>query len=150
MVFEDESSDDLSTPQISSSDDGMHCQIPASIEDQDYNGLEKAPKGLCGEHRLPTERRVDFESFETGRRFLICAQPAKEKRAEVASASALAAMKNEMEKKETKNFKMQEKYKVLMNMVEAQGSVIRNLKMNHLKEKENLAEGNNNLKIQVE
>ena len=27
------------------------------------------------EHRLPTERRVAFESFETGRRFLVCAQP---------------------------------------------------------------------------
>ena len=26
------------------------------------------------EHRLPTERRVAFESFETVRRFLVCAQ----------------------------------------------------------------------------
>ncbi|XBI11287.1 hypothetical protein VPH35_138377 [Triticum aestivum] len=243
MVFEDESSDDLSGLQISSDDDGMHYQvsgrarIPARIEDQDYNGLEKAPEGLCVEHRLPTERRIAFESFETGRRFLVCAQPeavncgflawvdpewpptmqnallklwemfedsrtarrkdnlessltihhlkeekrnldanydklvedvhqllnaqedrvldlsyvqAKEKRAEVATASVVAAMKNEMEKKEAENFKMQEKYKVLMNLVEAQGSVIRNLKMNHLKEKEKLAEGNNNLKIQVD
>ncbi|XBI56060.1 hypothetical protein VPH35_037737 [Triticum aestivum] len=39
---------------------------------------------------------------------------------------------------------------MLMNLVEAQGTVIRNLKMNHLKEKEKLAEGNNNLKIQVD
>ncbi|XP_048573955.1 uncharacterized protein LOC125554444 [Triticum urartu] len=75
MVFEDESSDDMSGVQISSSSDGMHYQIPASIEDQDYNGLENAPEGLCVEHRLPTERRVAFESFETGRRFLVCAQP---------------------------------------------------------------------------
>ena len=59
-------------------------------------------------------------------------------------------MKNEMEKKEAENFKMKEKYKVLMNLVEAQGAVIRNMKMNHLKEKEKLAEGNNNLKIQVD
>ena len=29
------------------------------------------------EHRLPTERRVAFESFETGRRFLVCAQPVR-------------------------------------------------------------------------
>ncbi|KAM3310780.1 hypothetical protein ACQJBY_031439 [Aegilops geniculata] len=236
MVFEDESSDDLSSLQISSSD-GMHYQILASIEDQDYNGLETAPEGLCVEHRLPTERRVAFESFETGRRFLVCAQPeavncgflawvdpewpptmqnallklwemfedsrtarrkdnlessltihhlkeekrnldanydklvedvhqllnaqedrvldlsyvqAKEKKSEAATASVVAAMKNELEKKEAENFKMQEKYKVLMNLVEAQGSVIRNLKMNHLKEKEKLAEGNNNLKIQVD
>ena len=75
---------------------------------------------------------------------------AKEKKAEASTASVVAAMKNEMEKKEAENFKMQEKYKVLMNLVEAQGSVIRNLKMNHLKEKEKLAEGNNNLKIQVD
>ena len=75
---------------------------------------------------------------------------AKEKRAEVASASAVAAMKNEMEKKEAENLKLKEKYKVMMNLVEAQGSVIGNLKMNHLKEKEKLAEGNNNLKIQVD
>nr|XP_020194551.3 uncharacterized protein LOC109780370 [Aegilops tauschii subsp. strangulata] len=199
MVFEDESSDDLSSLQISSDDDGMHYQIPASIEDQDYNGLEKAPEGLCVEHRLPTERRVAFESFETGRRFqegllggritessltihhlkeekrnmdanydklvedvhqLLNAQEdtvldfsyvqAKEKRAEVSSASAVAGMKSEMEKKEAENFKLKEKYKVLMDLVEAQGGVIRNLKMNHLKEKEKLTVGNNNLKIQVD
>nr|XP_020185238.2 uncharacterized protein LOC109770934 [Aegilops tauschii subsp. strangulata] len=59
-------------------------------------------------------------------------------------------MKNEMENKEAENFKMKEKYKVLMNLVEAQGTVIRNMKMNHLKEKEKLAEGNYNLKIQVD
>ncbi|XBJ14399.1 hypothetical protein VPH35_006445 [Triticum aestivum] len=74
MVFEDESSDNLSSLQISSDDDGMHYQIPASIEDQDYNGLEMAPEGLYVEHRLPTERGVAFESFEIGRRFLVCAQ----------------------------------------------------------------------------
>nr|XP_020147298.1 centromere-associated protein E-like [Aegilops tauschii subsp. strangulata] len=243
MVSEDESSDDLSSLHISSSSVDMHYQIPASIEDQDYNGLEKAPEVLCVEHRLPTECSVAFESFETGRRFLVCAQPedencgflgwvdsewpptmqnallklwemfednrtarrkdnlessltihhlkeekgnldanydklvedvhqllsaqedmvldfsyvqAKEKRAEVASASAVARMKSETEKKvlgntkEAENFKLKEKYKVLMNLVEAQGSVIRNLKMNHLKEKEKLTEGNNNLKIQVD
>ncbi|SPT21216.1 unnamed protein product [Triticum aestivum] len=73
-----------------------------------------------------------------------------EKRVEVASASAVAGMKNEMEKKEAENLKLKEKYKVMMNLLEAQGSVIRNLKMNHLKEKEKLTEGNNNLKIQVD
>nr|XP_020177241.1 uncharacterized protein LOC109762780 [Aegilops tauschii subsp. strangulata] len=76
MVFEDDSSDDCSNLQyINSFDDDMQYQIPASIEDQDYNGLEKAPEGLCVEHRLPTECRVAFEGFETGRRFLACAQP---------------------------------------------------------------------------
>nr|XP_020150981.1 uncharacterized protein LOC109736173 [Aegilops tauschii subsp. strangulata] len=129
----------------------MHYQIPASSENQDYNGLENAPEGLCVEHRLPTERRVAFESFETGKRVLdFSSLQAKEKRDERASASVVAAMKNEIGKKEAENFKTKEKYKVLMNLVEAQGSVIRNLKMNHLKEKEQLAEGNNNLKIQVD
>ncbi|XP_045086618.1 uncharacterized protein [Aegilops tauschii subsp. strangulata] len=73
MVFEDESSDDLSGLQISSRRrDALsgHC-----IEDQDYNDLENAPEGLCVEHRLPTERRVAFQSFETGKRFLVRAQP---------------------------------------------------------------------------
>lgn len=85
------------------------------------------------------DRVLDFSSLQ-----------AKEKRDERASASVVAAMKNEMEKKEAENFKMKEKYKVVMNLVEAQGTVIRNMKMNHLKEKEKLAEGNNNLKIQVD
>ncbi|XP_073358100.1 uncharacterized protein [Aegilops tauschii subsp. strangulata] len=202
MVFEDESSDDCSSLQyITSFDDD---QIPASIEDQDYNGLEKAPEGLCVEHRLPTERRVAFEGFETGRRFLVCAQPegpncgfvgwvdpewpptmhnallklwemfedsrsakrkedrvldfsyvqakmqgAEDRIAEVTSA-AVAGMKTEMEKKEAENLKLQEKYAVLMNLVEARGSVIRNLKMNHLEEKEKLSEGNINFKVQVD
>ena len=84
-------------------------------------------------------RVLDFSSLQ-----------AKEKRDERASASVVAAMKNEMEKKEAENFKMKEKYKVLMNLVEAQGAVIRNMKMNHLKEKEKLTEGDNNLKIQVD
>nr|XP_045086339.1 uncharacterized protein LOC123494506 [Aegilops tauschii subsp. strangulata] len=211
MVFEDESSDDCSSLQyITSFDDD---QIPASIEDQDYNGLEKAPEGLCVEHRLPTERRVAFEGFETvlylasslvssgDAHCLIeegpnCGfvgwvdpewpptmhnallklwemfedsrsakrkedrvldfsyvqakmQGAEDRIAEVTSA-AVAGMKTEMEKKEAENLKLQEKYAVLMNLVEARGSVIRNLKMNHLEEKEKLSEGNINFKVQVD
>ena len=56
-------------------------------------------------------------------------------------------MNNEMEKKEAENFRMKEKYKVLTNLVEAQGSVIRNVKMNHVKKKERQVGGNSNLKI---
>ncbi|XP_020183624.1 uncharacterized protein [Aegilops tauschii subsp. strangulata] len=148
MVFEDERSDDYSSLQyIKSSNDGMQYQIPASIEDQDYMGIETAPQGFCVEHRLPVELRVAFEGFETDTRFLVCAQPgAKESRAEVTSA-AVTGMKTEMEKKEAENLKLQEKYVVLTNLVEAQGSVIRNLKMNHLKQKEKLSEYNRNLKV---
>ncbi|KAE8784506.1 hypothetical protein D1007_41949 [Hordeum vulgare] len=75
MVYEDESSNDLSSLDINSSLDGMMYQIPASIEDEDYMGIENSALDVCLEHGLPPERRVAFEGFETGRRFLVCAQP---------------------------------------------------------------------------
>ncbi|KAE8791500.1 hypothetical protein D1007_33943 [Hordeum vulgare] len=74
MVYEDESSNDLSRLDISSSSDGMMYQIP-SIDDEDYMGIENSALDVCLEHGLPLERRVSFEGFETGRRFLVCAQP---------------------------------------------------------------------------
>ena len=45
---------------------------------------------------------------------------------------------------------MQEKYKVLMNLTQSQGTCIRNLKFNHLKEKEVLSTSTRNLKFQVD
>ncbi|KAE8793983.1 hypothetical protein D1007_31271 [Hordeum vulgare] len=75
MVYEDASSNDLSSLDISSSSDGMMYQIPASIDDKDYMGIENYALDLCLEHGLLPERRVAFEGFETGRRFLVCAQP---------------------------------------------------------------------------
>ncbi|KAE8771332.1 hypothetical protein D1007_56813 [Hordeum vulgare] len=74
MVYEDESSNDLSSLDISSSSDGMMYRIPASIDDEDYMGIENSALDVCLEHGLPPERRVAFEGFETGRRFLVCAQ----------------------------------------------------------------------------
>ena len=50
----------------------MLPQIPASIEDQDYMGIETGTIVPCEQHGLPCERRVAFEGFETGRRFLAC------------------------------------------------------------------------------
>ncbi|KAI5018715.1 hypothetical protein ZWY2020_043603 [Hordeum vulgare] len=38
-------------------------------------GIENFSLDVCLEHGLPPERRVAFEGFETGRRFLVCAQP---------------------------------------------------------------------------
>uniref|UniRef100_A0A8I7BCT8 GRF-type domain-containing protein n=1 Tax=Hordeum vulgare subsp. vulgare TaxID=112509 RepID=A0A8I7BCT8_HORVV len=38
-------------------------------------GIENSALDVCSEHRMPPERRVAFEGFETGRRFLVCAQP---------------------------------------------------------------------------
>ncbi|KAE8819299.1 hypothetical protein D1007_02797 [Hordeum vulgare] len=75
MVYEDESSNDLSSLDISSSSDDMMYRIPASIDDKDYMGIENSALVVCLEHGLPLERRVAFEGFETGRRFLACAQP---------------------------------------------------------------------------
>ncbi|KAE8793167.1 hypothetical protein D1007_32163 [Hordeum vulgare] len=75
MVYEDESSNDLSSLDISSSSDDMMYRIPASIDDKDYMGIENSALDVCLEHGLPPECRVAFEGFETGRRFLVCAQP---------------------------------------------------------------------------
>ncbi|KAE8799557.1 hypothetical protein D1007_25144 [Hordeum vulgare] len=74
MVYEDESSNDLSSLDIRSSSDGMMYRIPASIDDKDYMGIENSTLDVCLEHGLPPERRVAFEGFETGRRFLVCSQ----------------------------------------------------------------------------
>ncbi|KAE8772965.1 hypothetical protein D1007_54960 [Hordeum vulgare] len=49
--------------------------IPASIDDKDYMGIENSALDVCLEQGLPPDRRVAFEGFETGRRFLVCAQP---------------------------------------------------------------------------
>ncbi|KAE8816786.1 hypothetical protein D1007_05817 [Hordeum vulgare] len=46
--------------------------------------------------------------------------------------------------------KLQEKYKVLMNLAEAQGTVIRKLKLNHLKEKQQLGKASMKLQLQVD
>ncbi|KAE8776511.1 hypothetical protein D1007_50809 [Hordeum vulgare] len=53
----------------------MMYRNPASIDDKDYMGIENSALDVCLEHGLPPERRVAFEGFETGRRFLVCAQP---------------------------------------------------------------------------
>ncbi|KAE8778795.1 hypothetical protein D1007_48303 [Hordeum vulgare] len=74
MVYEDESSNDLSSLDIRSSSDGIMYRIPASIDDEDYMGIENSALDVCLEHGLPPERRVAFEGFERGRRFLVCAQ----------------------------------------------------------------------------
>ncbi|KAE8804742.1 hypothetical protein D1007_19305 [Hordeum vulgare] len=78
MVYEDESSKDLSSLDISSSSDDMMYRIPASIDDEDYMGIENSSLDVCSEHGLPPERCVAFEGFETGRRFLVCAQMLKD------------------------------------------------------------------------
>ncbi|KAE8785795.1 hypothetical protein D1007_40435 [Hordeum vulgare] len=75
MVYEDESRNDLSSLDNTSSSDDMMYRIPASINDKDYMGIENSALDVCLENGLPPERRVAFKGFETGRRFLVCAQP---------------------------------------------------------------------------
>uniref|UniRef100_A0A8I6Z3B0 Uncharacterized protein n=1 Tax=Hordeum vulgare subsp. vulgare TaxID=112509 RepID=A0A8I6Z3B0_HORVV len=160
MVYEDESSNDLSSLDISSSSDDMMYRIPASIDDEDNMGIDNSTLDVCLEHGLPPEHRVAFEGFETGRRFLVCAQP-EERVLDLSymkvnghgaesSSSAVSVMKSEIEKKEAEIMEVKGKYSVLMNLAEAQGRVIRTQKANHLKEKEKLSEENYNLKVQVD
>ncbi|KAE8812581.1 hypothetical protein D1007_10511 [Hordeum vulgare] len=75
MVYEDESSNDYSILlYISSSSNAMEYQVPASIECQDYMGAETTPVVPSEHHGLAAERRVAFEGFDAGRRFLVCAK----------------------------------------------------------------------------
>ncbi|KAF7070006.1 hypothetical protein CFC21_075572 [Triticum aestivum] len=77
MVFEDESSEDTSNlPYMhsTSSMDGLN-QVPFSVEDPDYQGLELDTMSPCEKHGKASERLVAFEGTNTGRRFLACAEP---------------------------------------------------------------------------
>ncbi|VAH63001.1 unnamed protein product [Triticum turgidum subsp. durum] len=77
MVFKDESSEDTSSPPYmhsTSSTDGLN-QVPFSVEDPDYLGLELEMKSPREKHNKASERLVAFEGTYTGRRFLACAEP---------------------------------------------------------------------------
>ncbi|XP_020178323.1 uncharacterized protein [Aegilops tauschii subsp. strangulata] len=77
MVFEDESSEETSSlPYMhsTSSTDRLN-QVPFSVEDPDYQGLELETMSPCEKHGKASERLVAFEGTDTGRRFLACAEP---------------------------------------------------------------------------
>ena len=48
-------------------------QVPFSLEDPDYKGLELVLIVLCEKHGNPSERLVACEGTITRRRFLACA-----------------------------------------------------------------------------
>ncbi|XBH65611.1 hypothetical protein VPH35_119181 [Triticum aestivum] len=80
MVFEDESSEDTSSLRYmhsTSSTDGLNQlrQVPLSVEDPDYQGLELETMSPCEKHGKASERLVAFEGTDTRRRFLACAEP---------------------------------------------------------------------------
>ncbi|KAI4991613.1 hypothetical protein ZWY2020_039999 [Hordeum vulgare] len=78
MVFEGESSDDQSSlPYIHSSNsstEGIY-QVPASVEDPDYHGLDLDTMVFYEKHDKASMRHVAFEGPYIGRRFLACAEP---------------------------------------------------------------------------
>ncbi|KAI5018576.1 hypothetical protein ZWY2020_043464 [Hordeum vulgare] len=77
MVFEDDRNDDQSAlPYMHSSNssiDGIY-QVPASVEDPDYYGLELHIMVFCDKHGKASMRYVSFEGINTGSRFLACAE----------------------------------------------------------------------------
>ncbi|KAE8790138.1 hypothetical protein D1007_35655 [Hordeum vulgare] len=94
---------------------------------------------MCKNYSMPQEEKmIDFSYLN-----------AKVKGAEVTN-SAISHLKTEMEKKDVEIFKLQDKYKVLMNLAEAQGTIIRNLKLKHLKEKQQLGEASTKLQLHVD
>ncbi|KAI5018077.1 hypothetical protein ZWY2020_042965 [Hordeum vulgare] len=72
MEFEEESSDDnnqdYSQMLYKNSEDDEKYEIPDSIEDEDYRGLELDLMVFCRKHGKATERFVAFEGTSTGRR----------------------------------------------------------------------------------
>ncbi|XBI74696.1 hypothetical protein VPH35_068181 [Triticum aestivum] len=77
MVLEDDNSDyNSSLPYMHSefSTDGLN-QVPFSLEDPDYKGLELDLMVFCEKHWKPSRRLVVFEGTMTGRRFLACVEP---------------------------------------------------------------------------
>ncbi|XP_040245690.2 uncharacterized protein [Aegilops tauschii subsp. strangulata] len=209
----------------SSSTDGLN-EVPFSLEDPDYKGLELDVMSPCEKHGMASERLVAFEGTDTGRRFLACAQPAgsncgfvewvdhqwpptmqtmqnallnlwamvedaktarvndnlessftihhlteeknkldanydklvqdvhelmnfqedKEVRKELID-DVKAQMASEMAKKDEETQKLTLKYELLLNLTRAQATVIQNLKLNKMKEKQVLTEASMNLEL---
>ncbi|KAE8797941.1 hypothetical protein D1007_26842 [Hordeum vulgare] len=173
MVYEDESSNDLSSLDISSSSDGMMYRIPASIDDEDYMGIEISAMDVCSEHRLPPEPRVAFEGFETGMSFVgwvdlewpPTMQNALLKLWEMLEDGKSARRDDNLEKSLKIHQLTEEKINLDANydklvedvnqLLNAQEERVMDLsylkhKANHLKEKEKLSEENYNLKVQVD
>ncbi|KAE8790587.1 hypothetical protein D1007_34999 [Hordeum vulgare] len=99
MVFDDESSDDTSSPYMHStgSTDGLQ-QVPFSLEDPDYKGLELDMMVFCEKHDKASQRLVGFEGTYTGRR-----------------SEPVADMKGQMTKKYADHQHLNEKYQLLVN-----------------------------------
>ncbi|XBH72137.1 hypothetical protein VPH35_099507 [Triticum aestivum] len=233
MVFEDESSEETSSlPYMhsTSSTDGLN-QVPFSVEDPDYQGLELETMSPYEKHGKASKRLVAFEGTNTGRRFLACPEPncgfvewvdhqwpptmqnallklwamvedsrsarvndnlessftihhlTEEKNKLEANYDKLvqdvhelmsfqeervvdfrhlqfaityqhecrselvADMKAQMAKRDAESEKLKQNYEVLLNLTRAQATVIQNLKLKHITDKQLLSEAKMNLEL---
>ncbi|XP_044947728.1 uncharacterized protein LOC123397126 [Hordeum vulgare subsp. vulgare] len=78
MEYEEESSDDnrqdYSQMLCENSQEDEKYEIPDSIEDEDYTGLELELMVFSQKHGKATKRFVAFEGTSTRRRFFACAE----------------------------------------------------------------------------
>ncbi|KAE8766873.1 hypothetical protein D1007_61861 [Hordeum vulgare] len=187
MEFEEESSDDNSQDYshmlCENSEDDEKYEIPDSIEDEDYRGLELDLMVFCRKHGKATERFIAFEGTSTGRREVITGfvewvdpywpipmqnallklwqmyEHAKSYRRSDNLNIALTIQTLTCEKKSLQD-KFQELAKHVDTLFQAQETrtkehlyvvrkMIKNVKCNHLKEKERLIEERRKMKLQI-
>ncbi|KAE8770331.1 hypothetical protein D1007_57947 [Hordeum vulgare] len=142
MAYEDESSNDLSSLDISSSSDGMMYRIPASIDDKHYMGIENSvldPPQNCGfvgwvdQEWPPTMQNALLKLWEM-------LEDSKSARRDdnLENSLKIHHLTEEKRNLDANYDKLVEDVNQLLNLAEAQGGVIRTEKANHLKEKEKL------------
>ncbi|KAI5003082.1 hypothetical protein ZWY2020_027732 [Hordeum vulgare] len=87
-------------------------EVPTSVEDLDYHGLELDTLVFCEKHDKASMRHVAFEG----------------------TSETVADLKGQMAKKDEDHKHLNEKYQLLVNLTRAQAAVIQNLKLKHMKE----------------
>ncbi|KAE8811169.1 hypothetical protein D1007_11910 [Hordeum vulgare] len=141
MVYEDESSNDLSSLDISSSSNGMMYRIPASIDDKDYMGIENSALDVCLEHGLPPEHQEWPPTMQNALlKLWEMSEDSKSARRDDNLENSLKIHHLTKEKRDLDaNYdKLVEYVNQLLNLAKAQGGAIRTQKANHLKEKDKL------------
>ncbi|KAE8820650.1 hypothetical protein D1007_01401 [Hordeum vulgare] len=140
MVYEDESSNDLSSLDISSSSDSMMYQIPASIDDKDYMGIENSaldPPQNCGfvgwvdQEWPPTMQNALLKLWQ-----MLEGSKSARRNDNLEDSLKIHHLTEEKRNLDANYDKLVEDVNQLLNLAEAQGGVIRTQKLNHLKEKD--------------
>ncbi|XBI59634.1 hypothetical protein VPH35_040664 [Triticum aestivum] len=101
--------------------------------DADYDKLVKDVHQLVD---MQEDRVVDFSYLQSNITYQ-----------QQCRVELVAGMKAEMAKKDAATEKLQQKYKLLCNLTSAQATVIQNLKLKNMKEKELLSEARMNLEL---